>query len=98
MIESCQGVVTAAVAERMGGYGTLCAAGTGSAAAPLDALRFLNLKPEQLQSVCTASLAGLKAAKVGLFLHSICCVSYHMMTAVLPGCACCICVVYEAFL
>lgn len=63
MLENCQGLVTAAVAERLGGYGHVCAAHTGGYA-PLDAVKSMNLTHNQLTTVCVSSLFHLHKAQV----------------------------------
>lgn len=64
VIESCQGLVTAACAERMGGFGQLCACGLGDKQPPMDALRLMNLTQQQKAVLCQTSIAKLQAAKV----------------------------------
>jgi tRNA (adenine-N(1)-)-methyltransferase non-catalytic subunit len=66
VLESCQGLVAAAVAERLGGYGTLCCVSADQKPAPLDSVRTLNLTPAERAAICCAPLASLLAAKVGL--------------------------------
>lgn len=67
MFSSCptiyaQGVVSGAVAERLGGYGSLCCLGTGGKAAPLSALGQMNLSPQHKGIVSATQLADMLAA------------------------------------
>lgn len=65
VLESCQGLVTAAVAERLGGYGSVCAAHmTTGGYAPLDAAKLMNFTPQQMSIVCVSSLYHLHRAQV----------------------------------
>jgi hypothetical protein len=65
LLESCQGLLAAAVAERLGGYGKLCCASTGLKPAPLDCVRNLNLRGAAKDAICCAPLSQLLEAKVG---------------------------------
>jgi hypothetical protein len=57
-----QGLVSGAVAERLGGVGTLCCLGTGSKPPPLTVLYQMNLAPGAKAAVSTTQLADLLAA------------------------------------
>ena len=59
MLETCSGVVTAAVAERLGGFGHVCSTYIGNRCMPLEATRMLNFSDSVKQSMSTASLATL---------------------------------------
>ena len=65
LLESCQGLFAAAVAERLGGYGKVCCASTSQRPAPLDCVRNLNLQGATKDAICCAPLSELLAAKVG---------------------------------
>lgn len=61
-----QGLVSGAVAERLGGVGALCCLGTGPKPAPLTVLNQMNLAPQHKAIISAAQLADLlTAAQVG---------------------------------
>lgn len=62
VMETCSGLVAGAVAERMGGHGTVCATWAGSRAPPLDVVRMFNFEAAVRDTVCSASLGSLEAA------------------------------------
>jgi tRNA (adenine-N(1)-)-methyltransferase non-catalytic subunit len=60
VIESCGGLLTAAAAERLGGHGKVCAAAAGDKrAAPIDAVRHLNLSERERSVLRTTTLQAL---------------------------------------
>lgn len=62
VMETCSGLVAGAVAERMGGHGTVCATWAGSRAPPLDVVRMFNFEGAVRDTICSASLGSLEAA------------------------------------
>jgi hypothetical protein len=54
--------VCGAVAERLGGVGTLCCLGTGGKPAPLSVINQMNLGPQHKGTASAAQLADLLAA------------------------------------
>ena len=65
VIESCQGLVAAAAAERLGGRGgaVVCAAAGDKGAAPVDCVRMMNLSGAARAAVHTTTLAALLEAR-----------------------------------
>lgn len=59
IFETCSGLVTGAVAERMGGFGYVCTTYLGDKCPPLEATRMLNFSDSIKQSMSTAPLAAL---------------------------------------
>lgn len=59
VLETCSGLVTGAVAERLGGFGHVCTTYTGDKCPPLEATRMLNFPESIRRSMSTASLATL---------------------------------------
>jgi len=59
VLETCSGLVTGAVAERLGGFGRVCTTYLGGKCPPLEATRMLNFSDHIKQSMSTASLATL---------------------------------------
>ncbi len=59
VLETCSGLVTGAVAERMGGFGHVCTTYLGDKCPPLEATRMLNFTDSIKQSMSTAPLAAL---------------------------------------
>lgn len=59
VLETCSGLVTAAVAERLGGFGHVCATYVADKCPPLEATRMLNFPESIRSSMSTASLATL---------------------------------------
>jgi hypothetical protein len=64
-----QGVVSGAVAERVGGVGALCCLGTGGKAPPLTVLSQMNLGPQAKAAVSSVQLVELLAAAQVRHLH-----------------------------
>ena len=62
MLEACGGLVTGAVAERLGGYGMVCSAYAGRGPPSQDAVRMFNFPWAMRESLCCASLERLSAA------------------------------------
>lgn len=62
LCDTLQGLVSGAVAERLGGVGALCCLGTGSKPPPLTVLYQMNLAPGAKAAVSTTQLADLLAA------------------------------------
>ena len=65
VLETCGGLVTGAVAERLGGFGTVCCAYTGRSPPSQDAVRMFNFPWAMRDSLCCASLERLSAAADG---------------------------------
>ncbi len=65
MLETCGGLVTGAVAERLGGFGTVCCAYTGRSPPSQDAVRMFNFPWAMRDSLCCASLERLSTAADG---------------------------------
>jgi tRNA (adenine-N(1)-)-methyltransferase non-catalytic subunit len=63
VVETCGGLLVGAVAERMGGFGRLCAAHTGKNCPTLDILRLMNLGDAERGVVVTAPLTELLRAR-----------------------------------
>ena len=59
VLETCNGLVTGAVAERLGGFGQVCTTYIGNKCPPLEATRMLNFPESVTNSMSTASLATL---------------------------------------
>ena len=59
VLETCSGLVTGAVAERLGGFGHVCTTYVGDKCPPLEATRMLNFPDSIRNSMSTASLAML---------------------------------------
>lgn len=59
VLETCSGLVTGAVAERLGGFGHVCTTYVGDKCPPLEATRMLNFPDSIRNSMSTASLATL---------------------------------------
>ena len=59
MLETCSGLVTGAVAERLGGFGHVCSTHIGSKCHPLDATRMFNFTESVKSTMSTAPLATL---------------------------------------
>lgn len=59
VLETCSGLVTGAVAERLGGFGHVCTTYLGDRCPPLEATRMLNFSDSIKQSMSTAPLATL---------------------------------------
>ena len=59
VLETCNGLVTGAVAERLGGFGHVCTTHLGDKCPPLEATRLLNFPDRVKQSMSTAPLATL---------------------------------------
>ena len=59
MVDSCGGLVTGAVAERLGGAGVVCGTQAGRRPLPHDLVRFFNLTAAQRSVLFTAPLEGL---------------------------------------
>ncbi len=59
VLETCSGLVTGAVAERLGGFGHVCTTYLGDKCPPLEATRMLNFSDSIKQSMSTAPLAAL---------------------------------------
>ena len=59
VLETCSGLVTGAVAERLGGFGHVCTTYVGDKCPPLEATRMLNFPDSIRDSMSTASLATL---------------------------------------
>ncbi|KAL0023716.1 hypothetical protein WJX79_006690 [Trebouxia sp. C0005] len=59
VLETCSGLVTGAVAERLGGFGHVCTTYLGDKCPPLEATRMLNFSDSIKQSMSTAPLATL---------------------------------------
>ncbi|KAL3140277.1 hypothetical protein ABBQ38_004545 [Trebouxia sp. C0009 RCD-2024] len=59
VLETCSGLVTGAVAERLGGFGHVCTTYAGDKCPPLEATRMLNFPESIKSSMSTASLATL---------------------------------------
>ena len=59
VLETCNGLVTGAVAERLGGFGHVCTAYLGDKCPPLEATRMLNFSDSIKQSMSSAPLATL---------------------------------------
>ncbi len=59
VLETCSGLVTGAVAERLGGFGHVCTTYLGDKCPPLEATRMLNFSDSIKQSMSTAPLAML---------------------------------------
>ena len=59
VLETCSGLVTGAVAERLGGFGHVCTTYVGDKCPPLEATRMLNFPDSIRSSMSTASLATL---------------------------------------
>ena len=59
VLETCSGLVTGAVAERLGGFGHICTTYVGGKCPPLEATRMLNFPDSIRNSMSTASLATL---------------------------------------
>jgi tRNA (adenine-N(1)-)-methyltransferase non-catalytic subunit len=69
VVDACQGLVTAACVERMGGCGELVALSAAPGKPPvLDAVRFLNPSAAQRATIRSATLPDLLAAKVCLLV------------------------------
>ncbi len=65
VLETCGGLVTGAVAERLGGFGTVCCAYTGRSPPSQDAVRMFNFPWAMRDSLCCASLERLSTAANG---------------------------------
>ena len=59
VLETCSGLVTGAVAERLGGFGHVCSTHTGTKCPPLEATRMFNFSEEVKSSMSTAPLTAL---------------------------------------
>lgn len=59
VLESCGGMITGAVAERLGGHGAVCAAYIGSRSPSIDVVRSFNFTPEVRATVKQAPLVAL---------------------------------------
>ena len=59
MLETCSGLVTGAVAERLGGFGHVCSTHIGSKCHPLDATRMFNFTESVKSTMSTAPLTTL---------------------------------------
>lgn len=59
VLETCSGLVTGAVAERLGGFGHVCTTYVGAKCPPLEATRMLNLPDSVRNSMSTAPMATL---------------------------------------
>ena len=59
VLETCSGLVTGAVAERLGGFGLVCTTYVGDKCPPLEATRMLNFADSIRSSMSTAPLATL---------------------------------------
>ena len=59
VLETCSGLVTGAVAERLGGFGHVCTTYVGDKCPPLEATRMFNFPDSIRSSMSTASLATL---------------------------------------
>jgi tRNA (adenine-N(1)-)-methyltransferase non-catalytic subunit len=59
VLENCGGLVAGAVAERMGGYGTVCATYLEPHPKSIELVRSFNFTPEIMQTVTRAPLLGL---------------------------------------
>lgn len=59
VLETCNGLVTGAVAERLGGFGHVCTTYLGDKCPPLEATRLLNFPDRVKQSMSTAPLPTL---------------------------------------
>ena len=64
VVDACGGLVTGAVAERLGGLGVVCGTQEGRRPLPHDLVRFFNLDAAQRSVLFTAPLEGLLAALV----------------------------------
>lgn len=63
VLDTCMGVVTAAVVERLGGLGSVCNTYTDRPVT-MDASKSLNLAPAQARTWCSAALHMLHEVKV----------------------------------
>lgn len=59
VLETCSGLVTGAVAERLGGFGHVCTTYVGAKCPPLEATRMLNFPDTVRKCMSTAPLATL---------------------------------------
>lgn len=59
VLETCSGLVTGAVAERLGGFGHVCTTYVGAKCPPLEATRMLNFPDAVRSCMSTAPLATL---------------------------------------
>ncbi len=62
VLESCAGLVTAAVAERLGGFGRVVSTYMGSKQPALDAPRLFNFSKDVMASISIASLPSLRSS------------------------------------
>jgi tRNA (adenine58-N1)-methyltransferase non-catalytic subunit len=63
VIDGCNGLITAAVAERLGGLGRVCSLALGNQqAVSLDAVKHMNFTTTQKAAICTATISDLLAA------------------------------------
>ena len=63
IVETCGGLIVGAVAERMGGRGRVVAGHTGPSAPSLDIARLMNLGDAERESIATAPVVELIAAR-----------------------------------
>jgi tRNA (adenine-N(1)-)-methyltransferase non-catalytic subunit len=63
VLENCGGMITGAVAERMGGYGTVCATYLEPHGKGIEIVKSFNFTNEILETVCRAPLVGLLKKK-----------------------------------
>ena len=63
VVETCGGLIVGAVAERMGGRGRVVAGHTGPSAPSLDIARLMNLGDAERESIATAPVTELIAAR-----------------------------------
>jgi tRNA (adenine-N(1)-)-methyltransferase non-catalytic subunit len=59
VLENCGGMITGAVAERMGGYGSVCATYVEPHPRGIEIASYFNFTPEITKSISRASLLGL---------------------------------------
>ena len=59
MLETCSGLVTGAVAERLGGFGHVCSTYTGTKCPPIEATRMFNFSEDIKSRMSTAPLTTL---------------------------------------
>eukprot|EP00850_Spirogloea_muscicola_P016400 SM000132S26915 [mRNA] locus=s132:303816:308600:- [translate_table: standard] len=63
VVDGCGGLLTAAVAERLGGFGSVCSAYWGTRPASIDIVRLFNLDPCSASCIIRTSIAELIAAR-----------------------------------
>lgn len=83
VVEHCLGLVTAAAVERLGGQGAVCATQLDERAAPLDAVRLMNLDPQQRSVLFTAYASSLLKDKAAVER----CEGLAAMTTAVPAAA-----------